>query len=325
MPTHDQPTATTILCEDTLIPSDTAGIRLRLRRKRLAHVAHFPAERTVLLMHGATFSSTSLFDAPVGGASFMDHLAAAGFDVYAVDVRGYGGSTLPPEMAGPAEAAGPLVRTATAVGDLGAAVDHILESHGIARLNLLAMSWGGSVAGAYAAAHNDKVVRLALIAPLWLTETPPRIDQGGPLGAYRDVDVRRYEQAWRVAAPEDQRAALIPAGWFEVWAEAALASNPRGAEPGTVRAPNGAVQDIREHWAAGRPCYDPADIRAPVLLIHAEWDVDVTLDTVRDLFGRLTGAPYRRWTEIGGGTHMVVLEENRWQVLNAVRAFLEGR
>jgi hypothetical protein len=45
-------------------------------------------------------------------------------------------------------------------------------------------------------------------------------------------------------------------------------------------------------------------------------------ERVGDLFGRLTAAPYRRWTEIGDGTHMVVLEKNRWQVLNAVTAFL---
>jgi hypothetical protein len=72
---------TEILCEDALIPSDTAGIRLHLRRKHPADVKHFPAERTVLIMHGASFSSMSLFDVPVGGSSFMDHLALAGFDV----------------------------------------------------------------------------------------------------------------------------------------------------------------------------------------------------------------------------------------------------
>jgi pimeloyl-ACP methyl ester carboxylesterase len=88
-----------IATEDFFVPSDTAGIDLHLRRKRLAHVETFPRERTLLLMHGATFSSGSLFDAPVGGASFMDQLAVSGFDVYAADVRGYGASTWPPQMA----------------------------------------------------------------------------------------------------------------------------------------------------------------------------------------------------------------------------------
>jgi hypothetical protein len=57
-------------------------------------------------------------------------------------------------------------------------------------------------------------------------------------------------------------------------------------------------------------------------LIHAEWDVDVTFDTTRDFFSRLTAAPYRRWIEIGQGTHMVILEKNRWQVVDSIIEFL---
>jgi alpha-beta hydrolase superfamily lysophospholipase len=93
----NQKSATAITTNDYFIPSDTAGINLHLRRKHLAELGPFSAERTLLLMHGATFSSGSLFDAPMGGASFMDQLALSGFDAYAVDVRGYGSSTWPPQ------------------------------------------------------------------------------------------------------------------------------------------------------------------------------------------------------------------------------------
>jgi pimeloyl-ACP methyl ester carboxylesterase len=311
-----------IATQDFFVPSNTAGIDLHLRRKRLTHVAKFPGERTLLLMHGATFSSGSLFDVPMGGASFMDQLAIAGFDVYAVDVRGYGGSTWPPDMEGAVDPSTQPVRIETAICDLGAAIDHILEYRKLDQLNLVAMSWGGSVAGAYAAKNNGKIKRLALIAPLWLRETPGRIDQGGDLPAYREVDLWKYEESWRAAAPKDQRDALIPPGWFGVWAENTLAIGRRGALPNTILAPSGAIQDIREYWAAGRPFYDPGEIRVPVLLIHAEWDVDVTFDTARDFFSRLTAAPYRRWIEIGEGTHMVILEKNRWQAVNSIIEFL---
>lgn len=322
---HTQSVSSTaeVLCEDTLIPSPAAQVRLHLRHKRLASIGHFDSKHTVLLMHGATFASVSLFDAPVEGGSFMDGLARAGFDVYAVDVRGYGGSTLPPEMLDAPERSEPAVRIGTAVEDLAAAIDHVLAVRGLARLSLAAMSWGGSVAGAYTAANNDKVERLALIAPLWLTKTPPRIDPGGPLGAYRAVNVRRYGEAWRAAAPADQRATLIPEGWFETWLQTTLASAPAGSQPETLRAPSGAIQDVREHWTADRPYYDPSSIRVPVLLVHAEWDVDVTHATMLDLFARLVAAPYRRWVEVGAGTHMVVLERSRWQVLQAVTTFLQ--
>jgi pimeloyl-ACP methyl ester carboxylesterase len=314
---------TAITTEDFFVPSDTAGIDLHLRRKRLSHVQRFTGERTLLLMHGATFSSGSLFDAQVEGASFMDHLATAGFDVYAVDVRGYGASTRPPEIQGSADPSSQPVRIATAIRDLSTAIDSILESRKLDQLNLVAMSWGGSIASGYTAKNNDKIKRLALIAPLWLRDTPGRIDPGTELPAYREVDVSKYEESWRAAAPKEQRETLIPPGWFDVWAENTLSIGPRATVPNCILVPSGAIQDIREYWAAGRPFYDPGEIRVPVLLIHAEWDVDVPLDTTRDFFSRLNAARYRRWVEIGQGTHMVILEKNSWQAVNSIIEFLQ--
>lgn len=313
-----------IVAEDLMIPSDTDGIALHLRRKRLASTRDAAAGRIVLMMHGATYPSASLFDVPLGGVSFMDHLATHGYDVYALDARGYGGSTRPPEMEEAPERNPPLVRTEAAVRDLGHAVDYLLERYGVDRLTLVAMSWGGSVAGAYTASHNGKVARLALIAPQWLTEGPAPLDPGGVLGAYRRVAVLDAKARWLSAAPEVERDALIPAGWFETWAEASLATDPEGSAgtPRIMRAPSGAVLDTREYWAAGRAFYEPADIVVPVLLVHAEWDIDVPLDLARGYFARLTGAPYRRWVEIGEGTHLVVLEKNRMQVFDAVTQFL---
>ncbi len=297
--------------QDFLIDSDTAGIRLHVRNKRTA-----AGGEAVLLMHGATYSSESLFDVPLGGFSFMDYLARHGYDVYAVDARGYGGSTRPPD------GDQPVGRTESGLRDLGAAVDFVLARRGVERLNLVAMSWGGSVAGAYATRHGDKVAKLALIAPLWLSDRPLPVDPGGALGAYRQVLVHQARERWVGAAPPAKRDGLIPAGWFEAWAAASLKTDP-DSDGATMRAVNGPIQDIRDHWTAGRPLYDPAEIAVPVLQVHAEWDIDVTLDTARDFFGRLTAAPYRRWVEIGEGTHMVLMEKNRLQAFDAVRRFLD--
>src|SRR4051794_14944280 len=99
-----------LVTRDVLIPSDTAGISLHLRNKRPAALKAFSAERTILMMHGATYPSGSLFDAPLGGFSFMDHLAAQGYDVFALDVRGYGGLTPPPPVKAPAPGPQPPFR-----------------------------------------------------------------------------------------------------------------------------------------------------------------------------------------------------------------------
>jgi len=216
------------------------------------------------------------------------------------------------------------VRAEVALRDIGAAIDWVRHASGIERLCLLGMSWGGSIAGAHAARRPETIAKLALVAPLWLSDGPKRIDPGGPLGAYRRSDLAKFHDAWLSPAPEAERATLIPRGWFETWVATTLETDPGSGVPGTVRAPSGAVQDVREHWTCGRPIYDPATITAPTLIVHAEWDVDVSLDTARDLFARLTGARYRRWVEIGAGTHMVLAERNRWQALGAITCFLLG-
>ena len=311
-----------IAVDDLMIPSDTPGIALHLRHKRLQANAPFPAERTVVLVHGATYSSGSLFDVRLGGLSFMDHLALEGFDVYGLDIRGYGGSTRPPEMDEPPEKHPPLGPTEIGVRDLASAVDFVRTSNGLGRVNLVAMSWGGSVAGAYASRNNDMVVRLALVAPQWLRPGPGTIDAGGPLGAYRNIVVADVEARWLSAAPEDKREGLIPPGWFDAWAEASLATDPLGAATSTMRAVNGPILDIREYWSVGRPFYDPGAITMPVLLVHAEWDVDVPVDVAQAYFGTLRQARYRRWVEIGEGTHMVLLEKNRMQAFRAISSFL---
>lgn len=317
--------STGIVSERRMIPSDTAGIELQLINRRPDDLRAFTPDRTLVMMHGATFPSASLFDVPVGGESFMDALARAGYDVWAVDARGYGGSTRPPEMARPPAAAVPLTPARMAVRDLAAAVDFVCRHRGIGRVNLLGMSWGATIAGAFAAEAGDRLEKLVLVTPLWLSDGPRRIDPGGPLGAYRVVDVKAFEAGWRIAAPEAERQALIPDGWFEAWAEVTLATDPEPPAPGTIRAPSGAVQDVREHWTAGRPLYDPAAIRSPVLVVAAEWDIDVPIGMAHDLFTRLGNTPCKRLVEIAGGTHMVLMERNRRQAFDAVIGFLDER
>ena len=319
------PASRRIVAETRLIPTTTAGVRLQLINKRPEGARHFSPERTLMMIHGATFSSASLFDVAVDGASFMDVLAGAGYDVWAVDACGYGGSTRPPEMSRAPEDAAPLTPARAAVIDLAAAVDFVRRHRGVERIGVLGMSWGATVAGTLASELGERVESLVLVTPLWLSKTPLRIDPGGPLGAYRVVDPQAYGTAWRAAAPEHARQALIPDGWFEAWVRATLATDPDSPVGGKVRAPSGAVQDVRDNWTVNKPLYDPAAITCPVLVVCAEWDVDVRFDMAHDLFVRLTGARYKRLVEIGAATHMLLMERNRRQAFDTIVAFLDER
>ncbi|UWU29681.1 alpha/beta hydrolase [Rhizobium sp. WSM1274] len=314
-----------IVFDEHYVDSGTDGIKLYLRNKRRRDHKAFLAEKTIVMVHGATFSSGSLYDVPFNGMSFIDFLAHQGFDVFAVDVRGYGKSTRPPEMQTEPDLNPPLVGTDTGVMDFAMAVDFVLRLRGLNAVNVFAMSWGGTVAGAYAASNGDKIVKLALLAPQWLSDVPIPIDQGGVLGSYRLVPVHAALARWLSTAPEYARERLVPEGWFDLWAKLTLSEETSQAdrEQGKLRATNGPIQDIRTYWRSGNPYYRPSEIRSPVLLLHGEWDIDVPLDLARTYFEQLTGASYRRWVGIGEATHLALMETNRMQAYSEVARFFD--
>jgi pimeloyl-ACP methyl ester carboxylesterase len=311
--------------ENYRIAAADPGIELFIRNKHPAGTTNFPGEKILLFVHGATYPAETAFDLPLNGLSMMDYIAQRGWDVYLVDVRGYGGSTRPPEMDKPPQENKPIVDTPVAVKDVAAAVDHILQKRKVAKINLMGWSWGTAIMGMYAADHNEKVNRLVLYAPLWLFNTPPLIGGDGPLGAYRTVSKDSARDRWLKGVAEDKKADLIPTGWFEQWADATWASDPESSKqnPPLLRAPNGVLADVRAYWLAGKPQYDPANIKVPTLLIHAEWDADLPSYQAQAYFTKLTNAPYKRFVELGEGTHTIIMEKNRMQFFREVAGFLD--
>lgn len=314
-----------IVSESYHVPARDPGIQLYVRNKRPEAMSTFTPDRILLFVHGATYPAETAFDLPLAGLSWMDYIAQRGYDVYLMDVRGYGRSTRPSEMARPAAENRPIVHTDVAVRDFGTVVDHIIARRGVSKINLMAWSWGTVIAGAYAEQNNDKVARLVLFAPLWLQQTPSPIRVEAPLGAYRTVTMDAARQRWLAGVAPDKQKDLIPSGWFEAWWNANLEADSVGARqnPSVVRAPNGVLDDGRRYWGADTRPYDPSKIRVPVLLVHAEWDADTPAYMSQALFARLTGAPLKRYVVIGEGTHTVIMERNRMQLFREVQLFLD--
>jgi pimeloyl-ACP methyl ester carboxylesterase len=317
----------TVVMEEFTVPAVDPGIGLYVRNKHSQGMQRFTGDKILLYVHGATYPSETVFDLPLNGLSWMDYIARHGYDVYLLDIRGFGRSTRPPEMDQPAEAHAPIVNTATAVKDVAATVDFILKHRGVSKLNLIGWSWGTSILGWYTTQHNDKVNRLVLYAPMWISTSAPLVDPSVTLGAYRTVAREAARARWLRGVPQDKQADLIPAGWFDAWADATFATDPVGARqtPPVLRIPNGAVQDGREFWSVGKALYDPAGIRVPTLLAHAEWDADLPSYMLYEYFARLTHAPYKRYVQIGEGTHTLIMEKNRMQLFQAVQQFLDER
>ena len=87
-----------VVMEEFMVPAKDEGIQLYVRNKRPEGMNQFGPERTLLFVHGATYPAHTAFDLQLDGKSRMDFIAERGFDVYLVDLRGYGKSTRPKEM-----------------------------------------------------------------------------------------------------------------------------------------------------------------------------------------------------------------------------------
>jgi pimeloyl-ACP methyl ester carboxylesterase len=313
----------TIAEEDFMIPSGDPGIELFVRNKRPADAARLAPEKILLYVHGTSQAAEATFDLALDGMSWMDYLAERGWDVYLVDLRGYGRSNRPPEMRQPPFAHLPIVTTDVALRDFAAAAEFVLKRRHAARLSIMGWSWGTVIVGAFAARHGDRVRRLVLNAPVWLRVRRPADERD--LGAYQTWTVEEALANLQTGAPEEKRAGLMPAAWFAAWKAAALATDPEGArqDPPVVRSPNGASHDSRAYWASGKPYYDPALITAPTLIAHGEWDGLLPLGMAEAVFARLVRVPVKRLVEIGEGTHLLMLEKNRLQLFREVQLFLD--
>ena len=106
----------------------------------------------------------------------------------------------------------------------------------------------------YTSLNSHKVEKLVLYAPVWIRQTASLVQTGpGPIPAYRSVNMSQAKTRWLTGVPANKQADLIPAGWFEAWSSAAIASDPVGAKqnPPVLRAPNGVVADGLKYWGNG--------------------------------------------------------------------------
>src|SRR5258707_3040782 len=194
---------TRLVTEEMMVKSPDPAIEIYVRNKRPAQMTTFRPERTLLYVHGATYPASTAFDLQLGGMSWMDYIAARGYDVYLLDLRGYGKSTRPKEMSEDPKASPPIVRGDTAVKDIGTVVDFILARRNIPRLNLICWSRGTVTMSTYTTQNSGKAERLVLYAPGWIRETGSFLQAGpGPLWALRKVTRQDANERCATGEPE---------------------------------------------------------------------------------------------------------------------------
>lgn len=289
-----------------------------------------PQPTPLLLVHGATIASV-LWDNPLTGWSWMDRLAADGFHVFALDLRGYGRSSRPACFADPLQPAAPYATAAECVGDVLDAMDFIRRFTARDRIDLLGGSWGSVICGKLAAERPDAGIRrLVLYAPLysepdarpvWLASGDTT--DGSLIGAYRDVLVSDLKARWDAEIPVCDKASWRPDGVFEALADSCLAEDTchPWASRESFRVPAGTIADLAAIFR-GRPHYACQDVTVPSLLLRGNADPVSTHADASRLFETL-GATAKQYTIVGNAAHFMVGERALPQVHRLVAGFLQ--
>lgn len=309
--------------EEFLVPFGTSGLRVLLRHLPAAAGARAEV-KSVLFVHGATFPSALAAAFPFGGHSWMQDLSAAHFDVWALDFMGYGGSDRYVRMKDSGERGAPLLRAEEASRQIETAGRFIAGKQHVSRISVIAHSWGTLPAGIFAVRQPQLLDRLVLFGPTAPPHQAPGHSATDELSAAWNVTIAAQRERFYGYVPSGERPVLADSD-MKVWGPAYLASDPDGATrtPPSVRVPYGPLADL-DLVSAGSYPYDPAQIHAPTLIIRGEWDNLATDEAAHWLYSHLRSAPIKRDVVISRGTHVMHLEESRFQLYREVQTFLEG-
>jgi len=293
------------------------------------------SDRVVLFVHGAGTPAEVAFDVPYQDYSWMSYLAESGFDVFSVDMTGYGRSTRPTAMNDPcnlsteeqtelvpvflsapckSDYTKQLTTIASDHNDIDAAVDYIRNLRRVERVSLIAWSLGGPRAGGYAAAHPGKVSKLVVLAPAYnrMTTTNPPAAVPANGAAFNTQSHPEFTANWdrQVGCPNQYEKPTSDAVWSSM-----LESDPVGATWGTGvrRAPN------TTSW--GWSTEVVGKMQTPTLMVAGIYDKQVAPERVRELYADL-GSKEKVFIDLGCSSHNAMWEKNHLILFRASREWL---
>ena len=282
------------------------GLRIYLWEKHKAGLeGTFAANgKVALLVHGGTWSGRPDFDLQIRDYSLMDFLARHEYDVWAIDIHGYGHSDkTDKDWSG----------VHSAAADIAAAVEYITKLRGVSKVDLLGWSAGTQRAGLYTMQHPDRVAKLILYAPHWKgtaeyrSRVQKRIENGGkPLTQYRI----NTETAARGDFVEGE---LAQHPQYEEDVVAAYAKEALQTDP---QSPNAFVDN------ANLPILDPLRITVSTMIIHGEMDYAAKEEDLLPFFSQLKTHD-KQYILLPDGGHALILEKDHRRFQHAVLSFFD--
>ena len=265
-----------------VVPLERAGVSLYLQKLSLNDKS---IKEPILLIHGLTYSSHE-FDVNYGDYSLARYFASNGYDVWTLDIAGYGSSQ---EVEN-----GFMPNSDYAAEDIAAAAKLILERTGRKNMDFLGWSWGTVTGSRFAAKYPEMVKKIVLYAPI--------------VAGLADI---------KVEVPFNSNTWLHAAGDFQVKEDGSI--DYEIVEPAVAdtflsncwkydknSSPNGGRVDLLV--APEKRLLPTAQLKAPTLLIAGSKDQYVTPDLVAEAFATLQNKD-SEMAIIDGAAHAVMIEK----------------
>lgn len=279
-------------------------VSLYLYRKRMKEPEAGEKPLPVLfLAHGSSVSSRPTFDLSVPGHgeySLMDKFAEYGFDVWTMDFEGYGRSSRTKSSSHVSDGA----------ADIKAASEVVKRETGQAAFHLFGESAGALRAGLFAMNYPERVRRLVFVSFTWTGKGSSTLAKRAQMADYyRAHSIRtRDRDMIRSIFTRDRPGTSDPAV-ADAMADAELKFGNT--------APTGTYLDM----VTKLPIVDPTRLKAPLLIIHGEYDGIATVDDLCEFFKRLP-TPDRQLVILPGASHAVALGVNRREFWELMHGFL---
>jgi alpha-beta hydrolase superfamily lysophospholipase len=248
----------------------------------------------ILLVHGRTWSSLPNFDLQIPGErhSVMDALADAGLDVFAVDLRGYGGT--------PRDGSGWLTPD-RAVADVRGVVDWIRALPGSGRRPVYVLGFS----------------RGSLIAAYFAQQSPERVAGVILLGFGLDVDARIAASDPSTTPP--RRKNTVDAATSDFLTPDAASRSTVEAFVRTALRADPVYADWRDEQQFNG--FSASKLQVPTLLVHGELDPSAPMQLEAKLFTRL-GTTDKAWIVLPGADHAAHLEKSQADLIRAIVWFI---
>jgi len=276
------------------------GLRIYLweKYKQGEDVTFFHTGRVALLVHGGTRSGRSLYDLQVRDYSLMDFLARHDYDVWAIDLHGYGHSD---------KTANDWIDSHSAAADIAAAVEYITKLRGAEKVDLLGCSAGTQRTGVYVMEHPERVAKWIFHAGFWKGTadfrefTRKRIENGGqPLPRFRPTT----EQDFRDGFVDGQFEEDV----VEESVKVGLQMDPQR--------PN-----VFAEWTK-LPILDPTRITVPTMIIYGEKDFAAKEEDLLPFYSQLNTHD-KSYVVLPNGGHMMMLEKDHRRFQHEVLSFFD--